>query len=99
MSDLPNLVLGLVAGVVAGTAYFGGLWLTVRRLPESGRPALLMLVSYLVRMGLVLAGALLFRADWPQIVAYILGLTIARTILVRSLGSARARDGGAEECT
>ena len=56
-------------------------------------------LPYLVRMGLVLAGALLFRADWPQIVAYILGLTIARTILVRSLGSARARDGGAEECT
>lgn len=45
-----------VAGTVIGALFFGGLWLTVRRIPRSRHPALLVLASLLLRLALAGAG-------------------------------------------
>jgi len=54
----PALAGGLVAGTCLGGMFFGGLWLTVRHLPDARRPALRLLGSLLLRFALALAGFL-----------------------------------------
>lgn len=51
-----DVAVGLVAGVGLGAFYFGALWLTVRRISAATRPALLVLGSYVARLGVLTAG-------------------------------------------
>jgi len=102
MSELPGVMIALVAGFGIGLGYFGGLWLTIRRLPGSRHPALLIVGSYLLRLALVLGGVYLFivfSGGWQQVLAYVLGFTLARIILTRRWGKLTAADGSAEQCT
>ena len=51
-------MLPLVAGVLLGAIFFGGLWWTVRKGVSSKRPALWFFGSLLLRTSIVLAGFL-----------------------------------------
>ena len=87
MSNLLPLILALAAGIGLGVFYFGGLWLTVRRLPTAQRPALLSLLSFFARLGVVLSGFYLaMDGHWQRLLACLLGFLGARVILVRLLG-------------
>ena len=55
----------LVVGVALGVIFFGGLWLTLQRLPISRRPYLLTLSSVMVRMAAVLWGIWYFSDGDP----------------------------------
>jgi F1F0 ATPase subunit 2 len=61
------LVMGsaLVAGVLLGAMFFGGLWWTVRKGMSSKQPALVFFGSLLLRMSIALAGFyLMARVSW-----------------------------------
>jgi F1F0 ATPase subunit 2 len=76
--------LALVAGLVLGTIFFGGLWWTVRKGVSSKHPALWFLGSMLVRMSIVLLGFYFVgRDDWQRLVACLVGFIIARFIVMR----------------
>lgn len=74
-----ELLLAACAGLALGAVYFGGLWLTVRRLPHWRQPALLMSISFLLRL-VLLASGLYLMADghWQRYAAAVPGLLIAR---------------------
>lgn len=72
-----------ISGMVLGVFYFGGLWLTVKRLPFSARPALLTLCSYLGRLIVTLSGFYLVMAgSWERLLAVLCGFMVMRIILV-----------------
>ena len=50
-----QLVAFFIAGGLIGTLYFGGLWLTVKRIPASDNPHLLLVSSFFLRMTAALA--------------------------------------------
>ena len=76
--------VALVAGLVLGTIFFGGLWWTVRKGVSSKHPALWFLGSMLVRMSIVLLGFYFVgRDDWQRLVACLVGFIIARFIVMR----------------
>ena len=84
MNNLLILALALVAGLVLGTIFFGGLWWTVRNGISSKQPALWFLGSMLVRMSIVLLGFYFVgRDDWQRLVACLLGFIIARVVVMR----------------
>jgi F1F0 ATPase subunit 2 len=84
MVELLALAIPLAAGVGLGIFYFGGLWLTLQRLPSTRRPELLVLGSFVVRTLLAVAGFfLVFGGHWQHLVAAMVGFLIARTLLVR----------------
>lgn len=56
MTNLVSFILALLLGIGLGLIYFGGLWLTVRKLPDSSNPVLLSLVSFFGRIGFVGGG-------------------------------------------
>ena len=84
MNNFLILALALVAGLLLGTIFFGGLWWTVRKSVSSEHPALWFLGSMLLRMSLVLTGFYFVgRGDWQRLVVCLLGFIIARYIVMR----------------
>ena len=84
MNDLLILSLAVVAGLLLGMIFFGGLWWTVRKGVFSKSPALWFLGSMLLRMGIVLAGFYFVGLGvWERLVVCLLGFIIARIIVMR----------------
>lgn len=80
--------LALAAGVAVGLFFFGGLWWTVRKLPVSKNPALLMLGSALGRLLVACAGFLAATAGRPLTsVLWVVGFLGTRFALSRTLGT------------
>ena len=84
MNEPLSLASALVAGVLLGTFFFGGLWWTVRRGVSSKRVALWFLGSLLLRMCIVLAGFyFVLGGDWKRLLVGLLGFIIARVVVTR----------------
>lgn len=85
-----NLSLAVMAGAALGLVYFGGLWLTVRRLAGSKRPGLLMLGSFVARLLVTLFGFYLVMDDsWERLLACLAGFLVVRVTLTRALAPGR----------
>ena len=93
MNEWLTLALALVAGLLLGAMFFGGLWWTVRKGVSSPLPALWFLGSVVVRMSLALAGFYFVgRGNWARLLLCLLGFVVARVIvtwLTRSPGRAQ----------
>ena len=84
MNNFLMLTLALIAGLLLGTIFFGGLWWTVHTGLWSKHPALWFLGSRLLRMSLVLVGFYFVgRGDWQRLVSCLIGFIIARFIVTR----------------
>lgn len=85
--DVPEwraLALSAVLGATLGFGYFGGLWLTVRRLPHVRHPGVLILASFLGRMTLLLFAILWLAAgQFDRLLVALAGLLAARLLLIR----------------
>ncbi len=93
------IALSVAAGVGLGLLYFGGLWLTVRRLAGSRRPAMLFGASFVVRLALTVVGFyFVMDGSWERALACLGGFLIARQILTSRLRPDRvpAVTGGKE---
>ncbi|MHC1698064.1 MAG: ATP synthase subunit I [Geobacteraceae bacterium] len=86
-----NLSLAAVAGLALGLFYFGGLWLTVRKIPGSGNPGILMLGSFVVRLLVTLCGMyLVMDGTWERLVACLAGFLLMRIVMTCLLSPARS---------
>jgi len=71
--------------------YFGGLWLTVRRIAARRRPVLLVFGSFMVRGAVVVAGMVwIARIHWQLLLAAMAGFVLVRVIVTRRLRPADA---------
>ena len=76
------LVLPLLAGVLLGMFFFGGLWWTIRRGVSSKQPAALFFFSLLLRTGSALAGFyFVARGDWRRVLSCLVGFILARILV------------------
>lgn len=77
------LFVALMAGIGIGLFYFGGLWVTVQRLPTTRHPALWTLGSFMGRTGLSLLGFYLTMGGrWERLLVCLFGFLVARHFLV-----------------
>lgn len=86
LQDLPWIewALALLAGGMLGLFFFGGLWWTLRRALASKRPALWVMGSLLLRVGITGGGFVLVSAgQWQRVLACLLGFLIARQAVTR----------------
>ena len=83
-SDPTFLAIALGLGFVTGGLFFAGLWLTTERLATSSHPALLMIASSIIRVGIVLA-AFFFagRGHMDRMLFCLAGFIIARLAIIR----------------
>lgn len=81
---IETLLLPLLAGMVLGIFFFGGLWWTVRKGMTATNPALWFVGSFLLRTGVVLGGFYAVGAsDWQRLLAALAGFVLARMLLTR----------------
>ena len=84
MNEILSLVPALVAGVLLGAMFFGGLWWTVRKGVSSKQPALWFFGSLLLRMGIALSGFYFASGGhWERMLLCLLGFVLARLIVTR----------------
>ncbi len=93
MSELMQVPLALLAGLLLGAIFFGGLWWTVARGIGSNQPALWFGLSFLLRTGIALAGFYVASgSDWRRLLACLLGFVVARAIMIRLAKALMARE-------
>ena len=84
MNNYLILALALIAGLLLGTLFFGGLWWTVHKGVFSNRPSFWFIGSRLLRMSFVLVGFYFVgRGDWQRLVTCLIGFILARLIIMR----------------
>ena len=85
MIDVVQVVVGLLAGVLLGTVFFGGLWLTTRHISHSRRVASLVLGSFVGRSLIALAGFFLVIrfTGFTGIVSTLLSFLAMQLLFVR----------------
>lgn len=87
MHELWPLAMAFGFGIVLGLLYFAGLWKTVMLLPALRWAPVWMLLSLMLRLGLLLAGLYwVGDADWQRFVAALAGILLVRLLLTRWLG-------------
>jgi F1F0 ATPase subunit 2 len=87
-----NEALSLLAGLLLGAIFFGGLWWTVQRGVSAKTPAVWFLGSLLVRTMVVLGGFyLVSRGDWRRLIACFIGFFVARVVVTLSTSPAIER--------
>ena len=92
--------LAFAAGIGLGIFYFGGLWLTVRRLPTVQHPVLLSFCSFLVRIMMVLIGFyFVMDGHWQRMMVCMLGFLGMRSILLRLWGQDKGKVRNVDEIT
>ena len=97
MNTLSELIMPLVAGLLLGAFFFGGLWWTVVKGLASPRPALWFFGSMVLRMSVLLTGLYLVgREDWQRWLLCLIGTVLARVVVKRltrpPLGKHHARE-------
>jgi len=84
MNDTLALMLSWMAGGALGAFFFGGLWWTVRKSLASGRPALWVFGSLMLRMGVTMTGFYLVSGtDWQRLLCCLVGFVLARQMVMR----------------
>jgi len=84
-----NMSISFIVGLLLGLFFFGALWLTVRQIPNSRHPGLLLFISFLGRMGLILFAFYLIVKDgqWQNLLICLTGFILMRLVLLRRWGS------------
>lgn len=84
MTSIAVLAAPFAAGLLAGLAFFGGLWWTVRRGLAMSQPALWFAGSTLARMAiLVLVFYSIAAGGAADLLACLLGVLMARVVINR----------------
>lgn len=84
MNEIVILMSALVIGILLGSIFYGGLWLTIRKGIPSEQPALWFLCSFLVRTSIVLSGFYYIGRDhWDRLLVCLLGFFMTRLMAMR----------------
>jgi len=83
MNETLILMLPLVAGVLLGVIFFGGLWWTVHKGVSSQSPAIWFFGSLLLRMSITLTGFYFVSGGhWERLLLCFLGFVLARPVVM-----------------
>ena len=83
MNDSLHILLIFTGGLLLGTVFFGGLWLTVRKTVSARQPALWIAGSFFLRTGITLVGFYYIgHGNWQRLMTCLLGFIIARLIII-----------------
>jgi F1F0 ATPase subunit 2 len=86
MREFFPVLLALIAGIGLGLFYFGGLWLTVRRIPKSRNTVVLTLGSFFGRIAFVIASFyLVMGSHWERLIACLITFIWMRNLLLQRL--------------
>jgi len=100
MNDILIMILVFIAGLLLGTLFFGGLWLTVKKAVTSKKPALIILGSFVFRISITLVGFYFLGAgNLQRLLLALLGFISARFLVIYFTKSIDAKQALIKEAT
>lgn len=83
MNNWIFLIVALIAGLLGGGVFFGGLWFTVKKGLKLANPSLLFLASFFVRSSITLV-IFYFAASgsWQRMLMCFAGFLLARYVIM-----------------
>ncbi|MBN1363731.1 MAG: ATP synthase subunit I [Syntrophaceae bacterium] len=86
------LAAALAFGLVLGIFYFTVLWRTLQRLSSTASSTRLLLISFIGRMAVVLAGFyfIMGTGHWERLAAALVGFVIMKMVFTHRLGVNKA---------
>jgi len=82
--EVIGLLPALLAGVLLGIVFFGGLWFTVRLGLGTKKTALIFTASFMVRITIILFGFYYIGANsWQKMLVCLGGFLLARIVITR----------------
>ncbi len=93
LNDLYPLAAPFALGIGLGVAYYGGLWVTLRRIARARRPALEIVGGYFARlMVMAVCFILLVRGGhWDRLLACLAGVVLVQAALAGKNSRKRLR--------
>lgn len=87
MNELVRFIASGIVGVLLGLVFFWGLWSTVKAFDRSRQPALVLMVSFLMRISVVLVGFYFIAryAGWPHVLIAMCGFILSRMFISQRL--------------
>lgn len=87
MNELLSFVVSGILGVLLGLVFFWSLWSTVKRLDRSRHPALMLVVSFLLRISIVFVGFyfIVRYGGWSHVLIAVFGLILSRMFISQRL--------------
>ncbi len=83
-NSILHIVVPFTVGLGLGVINYTALWLTVQNIAFARHPALLNILSYTVRMGVILTVFyLVMGGRWERLVICLVGFLLIRTISIR----------------
>lgn len=83
-----TILIGIGSGLLLGLIYFGGLWVTLKKMERWRRPWILVAGSFLLRNVIVLAAFyFLIMQHWSALIAAFIVFMITRQVIVHRTGS------------
>lgn len=92
--DLPIvwMLITFMGGIGLGAVFFGGLWLTTRSLRSVAANPALLILSFLLRVSIVLLGLFwMTGADWRYVLVCLAGFLLARSLVIRRVATSFSR--------
>jgi len=83
------MLIAFIVGVLAGILFFGGLYLTVKKLTTMKYPAFFMMLSLIIRL-VILAGGIYLIMDGGirNVLSAMAGIILVRFVMIAKLGKA-----------
>ncbi len=86
MNEYIKLIASLATGLLLGSIFFGGLWLTVTKAMSSATPAFWFIISFLIRTAIVLSGFyFISNGNFTRLIVCLCGFILARMLVKRLL--------------
>lgn len=77
------MIVSFLIGLLLGVLYFGGLYFSTQKFSSVKRPALFMILSFVLRMGILIAGFYyLSKSGYKNILIGLLGVMLVRFIML-----------------
>jgi F1F0 ATPase subunit 2 len=77
------MIWAFIIGLILGAIFFGGLWFTVNKIVNARMPALWVMGSFILRIGITLFGfAYIGLRDWRKLLICMAGFIIARFLVI-----------------
>lgn len=79
-------MIAFLIGAALGAIYFGGLYFSTRKIAEVKHPALLMVISFILRMG-ILVGVFFYvsKGGYQDMLLTLLGVILIRFAMIFAL--------------
>lgn len=88
VNEIVKFILSITSGLFLGVLYFWMLWKTIKKLPKSKQPVMIILKSLATRIiPLMAAFYLLLQIGWKYALTAVLGFMIARLVFLYSVNA------------